>query len=168
MSQFTVKIFNPAKYSCSLKRFLRDWLGVESNETNNIILKQILGTLERIEKIKNEEEVDGVDLGFINPEDIVDRAERVQNYQIRQSSLAAVYARANGSRKRLGQSCVSNNYYGREDTIYQSKPRNELINPAWVEVPYLSECELDFLDPQETEFFRDCIDRYVRMTSGWP
>lgn len=117
--------------------------------------------MERIEKIKNEEEVDGVDLGFINPEDIVDRNERVQNYQIRQNSLAAIYAKANGSRKRIGQSYVSNNYYGKEDTIYQSKPRNELINPAWIEVPYLNECELDFLDPQETEFFRDCIDRYL-------
>ena len=28
--------------------------------------------MERIEKIKNEEEVDGIDLGFLNPEDIVD------------------------------------------------------------------------------------------------
>lgn len=43
MSQFTVQIFNPSKYSSSVKRFLREWLGIESNETNNIILKQILG-----------------------------------------------------------------------------------------------------------------------------
>ena len=157
-SQFTVKIINPSKYSSSLKKFLRDWLGIESNESNNIILKQILGTLERIEKIKNEEEVDGVDLGFINPEDIVDRNERVANYQNRQS-IAAIYAK--GSRKRLGQSYVSNNYYGKEETIYQAKPRNELLNPAWIEVPYLNDCELDFLDPQETEFFQKCIDRYL-------
>ncbi len=72
-SQFTVKLIDPGKCSSSLRRFLRSWLGVESSETNSVILRQILGTLERIERIKSEEEVQGVDLGFISPEDIVER-----------------------------------------------------------------------------------------------
>lgn len=85
-AQFTINIINPSRYSKSLRNFLRDWLGIETNETNNIILKQILFTLERIEKIKNEEEVDGVDLGFISPEEIADHQERVNNYQNRNLS----------------------------------------------------------------------------------
>jgi chitin synthase len=36
-SQFTVNVINPSKYSTALKSFLRDWLGIESNETNNIL-----------------------------------------------------------------------------------------------------------------------------------
>lgn len=85
-AQFTINIINPSRYSKTLRNFLRDWLGIETNETNNIILKQILFTLERIEKIKNEEEVDGVDLGFISPEEIADHQERVNNYQNRNLS----------------------------------------------------------------------------------
>lgn len=85
-AQFTINIINPTKYSTSIRNFLRDWLGIETNETNNIILRQILNTLERIEKIKNEEEVDGVDLGFISPEEIADHQERVNNYQNRNLS----------------------------------------------------------------------------------
>jgi chitin synthase len=165
-SQFTINIVNPTKYSTSLRNFLRDWLGIESNETNNVILRQILGTLERIEKIKNEEEVDGMDLGFINPEDIVDHNERVNDYHQRlNKSNAPSYVKitANASavlRKRAGQSFVSNNYYAQEDKIYQ-KQRNELINPAWIEVPYLNDSEIDFLDPKETDFFQKMIDRYL-------
>jgi chitin synthase len=149
-SQFTVNVINPSKYSTALKSFLRDWLGIESNETNNILLKQILGTLERIEKIKNEEEVDGIDLGFLNPEDIVDHNERVSNYQQQR-------------RKRIGnnQSFISNNYYGNTNNEIYQKKRNELINPAWIEAPFLNDSEIDYLDPKETEFFQKTIDRYL-------
>ena len=42
-----------------------------------------LGTLERIEKIKNEEEVDGVDLGFINPEEIRKVYSRKEGVQVK-------------------------------------------------------------------------------------
>ena len=88
LAQFTVGFVDPHKYSRSLRSFMRHWLGIESNETNSVILKQILGTLERIEKIKSDEDEhddddDVGDLGFINPEDIADRAERVQNYHQR-------------------------------------------------------------------------------------
>ena len=170
-SQFTINIANPSKYSHSLRNFMRDWLGIESNETNNIILKQILGTLERIEKIKNEEEIDGVDLGFINPEDIVDRNERVENYHQRMQAAAngAVGPATGGPASQSGaylrkkganQSFVSNNYYGQDEKIYV-KQRNELINPAWIEVPYLDDCEIDYLEPKETEFFQKMIDRYL-------
>ena len=159
-SQFTIPIVNPSKYSMKLRNFLRDWLGIESNETNNVILKQILGTLERIEKIKNEEEVDGIDLGFINPEDMASHNERVNNT----SSYAKLDANNGGLQNRKktgGQSFVSNNYYGgKEEKIYQ-KNRNELINPAWIEHPLLLESEVDFLDPKETEFFQKMIDRYL-------
>ena len=82
-SNFTVSVINPSKYSTSVKNFLRDWLGIESSRTNSVLLKQILSTLERIEKIKNEEEVDGVDLGFINPEDMAHHQHNIelqQNY----------------------------------------------------------------------------------------
>lgn len=162
-SQFTVNIINPSKYSTALKTFLRDWLGIESSETNNVLLKQILGTLERIEKIKNEEEVDGVDLGFLNPEDIADHHERVNNYQQRRNrEQTANYAKilnSCGSRKRLAtnQSFISTNY---EEKNYQ-KQRNELLNPAWIEAPYLNDCEIDYLDPKETQFFQQIIDRYL-------
>ena len=160
-SQFTIPIVNPAKYSKKMRDFLRDWLGIESNETNNVILKQILGTLERIEKIKNEEEVDGIDLGFINPEDMASHNERVNNFQTNvdhNSSYVKLPADGSGgnvqNRKRGGlaaQSVASNNYYGntKEEKIYQ-KNRNELINPAWIEHPLLLESEVDFLDPKET------------------
>ena len=169
-SQFTINIANPSKYSHSLRNFMRDWLGIESNETNNIILKQILGTLERIEKIKNEEEIDGVDLGFINPEDIVDRNERVENYHQRmQAAASGAVGPATGGpasqsgaylrKKGANQSFVSNNYYGQDEKIYV-KQRNELINPAWIEVHYLDDCEIDYLEPKETEFFQKMIDRY--------
>ena len=154
-SQFTINIVNPAKYSNSLKNFLRDWLGIESNETNNVILKQILGTLERIEKIKNEEEVDGIDLGFINPEDMAEHNDKINSSYIKVNPNASVI-----NRKKPGQSFVSNHYYGKEEKIYQ-KPRNELVNPAWIEVPYLNDCELDFLEPKETEFFQKMIERYL-------
>lgn len=168
-SQFTVNIINPSKYSTALKTFLRDWLGIESNQTNNVLLKQILGTLERIEKIKNEEEVDGIDLGFINPEDIVDHNDRVHNYQQKRAAASANYAKilnACSSRKRIGnQSFGSNNYYGAKsetnDEKYYQKQRNELINPAWIEAPFLRESEVDYMDPKETEFFQKVIDRYL-------
>lgn len=159
-SQFTINIINPSKYSKSLKNFLRDWLGIESTETNNVILKQILTTLERIEKIKNEEEVDGIDLGFINPEDMAEHNERTNNYQ--NPNQTANYIKTNQSilRKRGAQSVASNNYYGQEEKIYQKK-RDELINPAWIEVPYLDDCELDFMDPKETIFYKKLIERYL-------
>ena len=121
-----------------LRNFLRDWLGIESNETNNVILKQILGTLERIEKIKNEEEVDGIDLGFINPEDMASHNARVNNT----SSYVKLDANNGGLQNRKktgGQSVVSNNYYGGKDEKIYQKNRNELINPAWIEHPLLLE-----------------------------
>ena len=63
----------------------------------------------------------------------------------------------------MAQSYVSNNYYGgcKTEEYYQTRARNELVNPAWIEVGYLAECELDFMEPAETEFFRQCIDRYL-------
>ena len=155
-SQFTVKIFNPTKYSTSLKNFLREWLGIEASQTNNVILKQILGTLERIERIRNEEELEGMDLGFINPEEIVERNERVSKY--RQSINYKM--KVSISRKHLGQSYVSNHYYAQEEKQVV-KPRNELVNPAWIEVPYLNDCEIDYMEPRETEFFQKMIDRYL-------
>jgi chitin synthase len=169
-SQFTVNIIDPSKYSTSLRNFLRDWLGIETNETNNIILKQILGTLERIEKIKNEEEIDGVDLGFISPEEIIDRDERVDNYHKKQAAnqsfascrSAAVLASGNLLRKRggFGQSFISNTYYAeQEEKIYVK--RDELVNPAWIEIDELRESDIDYLEPRETEFFRQVIDRYL-------
>lgn len=161
--QFTINIINPSKYSKTLRNFLRDWLGIESNQTNNIILKQILVTLERIEKIKNEEEVEGIDLGFINPEDMAEHNERVNNYQNRNVSngnYSKMSAAALRKRNPNGQSFVSNNYYGQGDKIYQ-KQRNELINPAWIEVPYLKDSEMDFLDPKEVIFFQKLIERYL-------
>jgi chitin synthase len=171
-SQFTINIINPSKYSKTLRNFLRDWLGIESNQTNNIILKQILFTLERIEKIKNEEEVEGIDLGFISPEDMAEHNERVNNYQNRNPSAAGNYSKGgpglgNASvvaRKRnaAGQSFVSNNYYGQgeKEKIYQ-KQRNELINPAWIEVDYLRDCEIDFMEPKEVVFYQKLIERYL-------
>ncbi len=163
-SNFTISVINPSKYSKSLKNFLRDWLGIESSKTNNVLLKQILSTLERIEKIKNEEEVDGVDLGFINPEDMAQHQQNIdaqQNYaRILNSSAAPGVA----LRKRLAnQSYVSNNYYGQNenDRIYQKPPRDELLNPAWIEVPYLADSEVDFLDPKETAFYQRLIELYL-------
>lgn len=170
-SSFTIKVINPSKYSKSLKNFLRDWLGIESAHTNSVLLKQILSTLERIEKIKNEEEVDGVDLGFINPEDMANHLENIDRAQ-NQATRSALNISA-GMRRRgtigpggqptaANQSYVSNNYYGQnEEKIYQPAPRDELINPAWLEVDYLDDCEVDYMDPKETLFYQKLIERYL-------
>ena len=168
-SQFTVKIFNPTKYSESVRNFFREWLGIDTAHTNNIILKQILYTLERIEKVRNDEEIDGVDLGFITTEDVAAHNERVNNFRQSQRRLAILPSltklnAASGSviKRRPGQSFVSNgNTYGQNlDAIY-GKQRDELINPAWIEDPCLKDCEVDFLDQKESEFFQKVIDKYL-------
>ena len=141
MSQFTIKIFNPTKYSESIRKFFREWLGVDSASTNNVILKQILTTLERIEKIKNDEEIEGVDLGFIAPEEIQDHKDRVNEYRKSQRRQASTKQNPSGLlRQRTGQSINSNNPYGPynpygavEQPYY--KQRDELINPSWLEHP---------------------------------
>ncbi len=166
-SQFTVNIINPSKYSTALKSFLRDWLGIDSNTAkNNVLLKQILGTLERIEKIKNEEEVDGIDLGFLNPEDIVDQNERAsRNYQQRSANYARILQNGAAGTHRnrrgfgLGSSMVED--IEKEKAAKLAARRNELINPAWIEAPFLNDSEVDYLDPRETEFFQKTIDRYL-------
>ena len=167
MSQFTIKIFNPTKYSESIRKFFREWLGVDSASTNNVILKQILTTLERIEKIKNDEEIEGVDLGFIAPEEIQDHKDRVNEYRKSQRRQASTKQNPSGLlRQRTGQSINSNNPYGPynpygavEQPYY--KQRDELINPSWLEHPCLKDSEIDFLDQKETEFFQKLIERYL-------
>ena len=164
-SQFTVNIINPSKYSTALKSFLRDWLGIDSNTAkNNVLLKQILSTLERIEKIKNEEEVDGIDLGFLNPEDIVDQNERAsRNYQQRSANYARILQNGGTHRRRggAGGGFSSSMLNDMEKEKAKLAKRNELINPAWIEAPFLNDNEVDYLDPRETEFFQKIIDRYL-------
>lgn len=76
-------------------------------------------------------------------------------------------ASGGGARRRNnpnGQSFVSNNYYGQktdDDKNIYHKQRNELINPAWLEVSYLNDCEVDFLDPREVVFYQKLIERYL-------
>jgi chitin synthase len=161
-SNFTINIINPSKYSKSIKNFLRDWLGIEHSTTNSVLLKQILSTLERIEKIKNEEEVDGVDLGFINPEDMAAHQQNIDNSQ-NYARIVQTTSVSQMLRKRIGnQSYVSNNYYAQQDEkIYQKPPRDELLNPAWLEESYLQDCEIDYLEPGETVFFQKMIERYL-------
>lgn len=164
-SQFTVKIFNPTKYSENIRKFFREWLGVDAASTNNVILKQILTTLERIEKIKNDEEIDGVDLGFIAPEEIEEHNERVNAYRQSQKKLGSTKINPQNRsivRQRNGQSFASNNHYYGAEQIYAAKQqRDELINPAWIEHECLKDSEIDFLDAKENEFFQKVIDKYL-------
>jgi chitin synthase len=159
-SQFTIKIFNPSKYSENIRKFFREWLGVDTASTNNVILKQILTTLERIEKIKNDEEIDGIDLGFIAPEEIQDHKDRVNEFRKSQRKQASI-KQGPLLRQRTGQSINSNNpYYGGNEHQYM-KQRDELINPAWIEHTCLKTSEVDFLDQVETQFWQKLIDRYL-------
>ena len=65
-------------------------------------------------------------------------------------------------RRAANQSYASNNYYGQnEEKIYSKPPRDELLNPAWLETSYLADCEVDFLEPKETEFFQKLIERVL-------
>lgn len=168
-AQFTVKIFNPSKYSESVRNFFRDWLGIQHSQSNGVILKQILSTLERIEKIKNDEEIEGVDLGFINKEDVDEKKER----------QASIYRHLNKNRDRASASKLNptestvrnrgrasvnsqNNYYGghKDEPIYH-KERDELVNPAWIEHSCLANCEVEYMDPKEVIFFQKMIAKYL-------
>ena len=174
LGQFTINIANPSKYSKSLKTFLRDWLGIETNDTNNVILKQILASLERIERIKNEEEIDGVDLGFLSQEEEEQRLNRTRHTQNKSKmspnpghQQSVIKSSESNIRQRninlTNKSLINNNNYycdGRQQMVEERK-RDDLINPAWIEVPYLSDCPSGFLDEKETDFYKKLIERYL-------
>ncbi len=171
LSQFTVKIFNPTKYTDMLKNFFRDWLGIDTANTNSVILKQILNSLERIEKLKNDEEVDGVDLGFLTTEDVAEHNERVDAFRRSQRQRHPITS-SNSGNKPFGPK-QSENLRCREkglnfakqvvdehEPVYDKK-RIELVNPAWIEHSCLNDSEIDYIDQNEINFFQKVIDKYL-------
>ncbi len=167
LSQFTIKIFNPTKYTDLLKNFFRDWLGIDTANTNSVILKQILNSLERLEKIRNDEEVDGVDLGFLTTEDVAEHYERVdafrQSQRLRNQSIKPTANKNKNVRHRDKNSTVSQHEENKIEQVEQTyvKQRVELINPAWIEHPCLKDCEVDHIDQNEIIFFQKVIDKYL-------
>ncbi|CAF0778856.1 unnamed protein product [Didymodactylos carnosus] len=59
LSQLFVN-FNVKKYDERVRSFARKWLGVDRSSMNSVLLQQILGAVERLEKSRLEEEMDAV------------------------------------------------------------------------------------------------------------
>ena len=49
-----------------------------------------------------------------------------------------------------------------DESVHETKlQRNELVNPFWIEDKHLLDGPVCFLSPDETQFFRDLIDKYL-------
>ncbi|CAF0924460.1 unnamed protein product [Rotaria sordida] len=179
--------FNFKKYDQRVRSYARKWLGLEQSGLNGILLKQILGAIERMEKSKFDEEMEAVaTTGLYPPTTKAQTGSDVDaKYSLMQLAACAaspqttggpinrasfpqidhqqqlIYRGLNNARSTPYGQIMSYGGVTRSFESPQVIKRDELVNPAWIFQESLLDSEVVMLDPRETKFFRELIDRYL-------
>ncbi|UJR37230.1 hypothetical protein I4U23_029939 [Adineta vaga] len=180
--------FNFKKYDERVRTYARKWLGLERSGLNGILLKQILGAMERMEKHKYDEEMDAFATQGIYPPtgktqmgseidakygllQLAARAATPQttsgpntraSYPQIDSQQQLIYRGLNNARSTPYGQIMS--YAGISCAIESPQvviKRDELVNPAWIFQESLQDSKVVMLDPREVKFFQDVIGRYL-------
>ncbi|CAM4747857.1 unnamed protein product [Rotaria magnacalcarata] len=179
--------FNFKKYDQRVRSYARKWLGLEQSGLNGILLKQILGAVERMEKYKFDEEMEAVaTTGLYPPTNKPPTGSEIDaKYSLMQ--LAAhtsspqttggptnrasypqidpqqqlVYRGINNARTTPYGQVMSYAGVSRPFESPQVIKRDELVNPAWIFHESLLDSEVVMLDPREVKFFQELIERYL-------
>ncbi|UJR08979.1 hypothetical protein I4U23_013229 [Adineta vaga] len=178
--------FNFKKYDERIRSYARKWLGLERSGLNGILLQQILGAVERMEKSKFDEEMDAVATTGLYPErnktpigseidakyGLMHLAARAGSPGITgvpitrgsfpqvDSQSQVIYRGIHSTRNTPSGQIMS---YGGVSRLFETPiiKRNELVNPAWIFHESLRDSEVVMLDPRETKFFQGVIERYL-------
>ncbi|CAF1289999.1 unnamed protein product [Adineta steineri] len=179
--------FNFKKYDERVRSYARKWLGLERTGLNGILLKQILGAMERMEKCKFDEEMEAVATQGIYPTagktqvgsdtdakyglmQLAARAATPQttgglmnraSYPQIDPQQQLIYRGINNARNTPYGQIMSYAGISRPIESPQVVKRDELVNPAWIFHESLLDSEVVMLDPREVKFFKELIERYL-------
>ncbi|CAF4001820.1 unnamed protein product, partial [Rotaria sp. Silwood2] len=175
--------FNLKKYDQRIRSYARKWLGLERSGLNGILLQQILGAVERMEKNKFDEEMEAVATTGLYPqanrhqvESEIDPKYGLMQLAARAGSPVAPMTRASYPQSDQQQQLTYRGINNARSTSHGqvmsyagvTRPfeapvikRDELVNPAWIFHESLHDSEVVMLDPRETKFFQELIGRYL-------